>query len=118
MFKDESLTDLVMAVQAAKSGATFYSNAAQARLREHMKELEQENKAGSKDSDSLINLSIREMEVFPLLADGLSVREIADRLCISPKTVETHKYNIMEKLGIESIAGLTKLAIRKSLIKA
>jgi DNA-binding NarL/FixJ family response regulator len=62
-------------------------------------------------------LSLREKEVFPLLADGLNIKEIADRLYISPKTVETHKYNIMEKLGARSLADLTKLAIKKGLIK-
>ena len=44
-------------------------------------------------------------------------QKIADRLCISPKTVETHKYNIMEKLGTKSVAQLTKFAISKNLIR-
>jgi DNA-binding NarL/FixJ family response regulator len=52
-----------------------------------------------------------------LLADGLTAKEIAKRLYISPKTVETHKYNIMEKLKAKSVADLTKIAIQKKLIK-
>ncbi len=63
-------------------------------------------------------MSLREKEVFPLLADGMTIKKIADRLCISPKTVESHKYNIFEKLGAQSMADLTKIAIRKGLIKA
>jgi len=119
VFKDESLQDLVMAIHSISKGGTFYSKAAQEILREHIEKLEKgaQSTAGEKE-DEIMHLSLREMEVFPLLADGLSVKDIAARLCISPKTVETHKYNIMEKLGVESIAGLTKLAIRKSLIKA
>ncbi|MEZ7196043.1 response regulator [Pseudodesulfovibrio karagichevae] len=61
-------------------------------------------------------LSPRELEVFKLLADGLSVKEAAARLHISPKTVETHKYNLMEKLDVGTIPDLTKLAIRHGLI--
>jgi DNA-binding NarL/FixJ family response regulator len=119
VFKDESIQDLVMAIHSIAKGGTFYSKAAQDILREHMEKLEKGARAnpGEKE-DEIMHLSLREMEVFPLLADGLSIKEIAVRLCISPKTVESHKYNIMEKLGVESIAGLTKLAIRKSLIKA
>jgi DNA-binding NarL/FixJ family response regulator len=70
-----------------------------------------------KVQDGIATLSSREKEVFPLLADGLSIKEIADRLFISPKTVESHKYNIMEKLNVRSIPELTKLAIKKDLIK-
>jgi DNA-binding NarL/FixJ family response regulator len=67
--------------------------------------------------DGIASLSNREKEVFPLLADGLSIKEIADRLFISPKTVESHKYNIMGKLKVRSVPELTKLAIKKDLIK-
>ena len=62
-------------------------------------------------------LSTREKEVFPLLADGKSIKEIAEILFISPKTVETHKYNIMEKLGVDSVADLTKIALKKKIIE-
>ena len=47
----------------------------------------------------------------------LKPKEIGTRLFISPKTVETHKYNIMEKLGVDSVTDLTKLAIRNNLIE-
>jgi len=47
----------------------------------------------------------------------LKPKEIGTRLFISPKTVETHKYNVMEKLGVDSVTDLTKLAIRKNLIE-
>jgi DNA-binding NarL/FixJ family response regulator len=50
------------------------------------------------------------------LADGKTVKEIGELLYISPKTVESHKYNIMEKLNVHTIADLTKLAIKKNLI--
>jgi DNA-binding CsgD family transcriptional regulator len=67
--------------------------------------------------NGIVKLSAREKEVFVLLADGLTIKEIAERLFISPKTVESHKYNILDKLDARSIADLTKMGIRKGLIK-
>jgi DNA-binding NarL/FixJ family response regulator len=70
-----------------------------------------------KDTDVYDTLSMREREVFQLLAEGKSIKKIANQLFISPKTVESHKYNIMEKLKTKSTVDLTKIAIRKNLIK-
>ena len=61
-------------------------------------------------------LSPREKEIFRLLADGYSVRQIGDALNISPKTVETHKYSVLTKLRASSINELTKMAIRLGLV--
>lgn len=68
--------------------------------------------------DSFDSLSRREQEVFQLLAEGKSIREIANELFISPKTVESYKYHIMKKLEAASVVDITKIAIRKNLIKA
>jgi DNA-binding NarL/FixJ family response regulator len=67
-------------------------------------------------SDSVFStLSAREREVLQLLAEGNSTKEIAARLEVSIKTVETHRKQIMDKLDIHSIAELTKYAIREGL---
>jgi len=60
-------------------------------------------------------LSNREREVLQLIAEGHSTKEIADQLGLSAKTVSTHRAHIMEKLGLERIADLTKYAIREGL---
>jgi DNA-binding NarL/FixJ family response regulator len=60
-------------------------------------------------------LSKREQEVLQLIAEGKSTKEIAATLYVSVKTVETHRKQIMDKLGIHNIAGLTKYAIREGL---
>ena len=60
-------------------------------------------------------LSAREREVLQLLAEGLSSPEIGRRLFIATSTVETHRRNVMRKLGIHSVADLTKYAIREGL---
>jgi DNA-binding NarL/FixJ family response regulator len=60
-------------------------------------------------------LSAREREVLQLLAEGKSTREIADKLNVSAKTVETHRQHIMDKLNMRTVAELTKYAIREGL---
>jgi two-component system invasion response regulator UvrY len=72
----------------------------------------------AEDSDPLSVLSPREFEVFLLLADSRSVNEIAELLNLSPKTVGHHYTHLRNKLGINDIAGLTRLAIRHGLIDA
>lgn len=117
VLKEEPLSELLLALESIKQGAAFYSTFVRQVLQEHMKELELgEGNEVVEVKNGISNLSRREKEVFVLLADGLKPREIAERLCISPKTVETHKYNIMEKLNVSSIAHLTKIALRKDLI--
>ena len=61
-------------------------------------------------------LTSREQEVLRLLAEGLSTKEISDKLFISPKTVENHRANIMKKLDLHSIFGLVRFAARIGLI--
>lgn len=60
-------------------------------------------------------LSMREREVVQLMAEGFSTKQIAAQLHISAKTVETHRRNLMEKLQIDSVAELTKYAIREGM---
>jgi DNA-binding NarL/FixJ family response regulator len=57
-------------------------------------------------------LTMREREVLQLISEGKSSAEIGDRLCISVRTVESHRQKIMDKLAIHSVAGLTRFAIR------
>ncbi len=70
----------------------------------------------SEDGDPISTLSPREFEVFLLLADSKSVNEIAELLNLSPKTVGHHYTHLKNKLGINDIAGLTRLAIRQGLM--
>jgi two-component system NarL family response regulator len=63
----------------------------------------------------VVQLSGREREVLQLLAEGLSSPEISQRLFVATSTVETHRRNIMRRLGIHSVADLTKYAIREGL---
>jgi len=68
-------------------------------------------------SSPLESLSPREREVMLLVVEGRSSREIADALHLSPKTVETHRSRLMEKLGVENVIGLVKFAVQHGLAK-
>jgi two-component system response regulator NreC len=113
VLKDDPLEDLIIAIEAVRAGGNYFSALAPTVLLRHMEELEKKYLT----EDPIDTLSRREREVFILLARGNRIKEIADTLFISPKTVETHKYHIMEKLDASSMVDLTKIAIRKNLIK-
>jgi DNA-binding NarL/FixJ family response regulator len=62
-------------------------------------------------------LTPREREVVQMLAEGYSVKEIGFRLALSPKTIESHRTNLMGKLGVDNLADLTRIAVREGLAK-
>ncbi len=113
VLKDDPLSELILALKAVKGGGTYFSTMAPTVLLRHIEEMEEITES----KNSFDSLSRREREVFQLLAEGKSIKEIADKLFISRKTVESHKYNVMEKLKVSSVVDLTMVAIRKKLIK-
>lgn len=70
----------------------------------------------SKKSRQKVSITEREREVIELFCEGITVKEIADRLNISKRTIDTHKANIMQKLGFHSTVELVKYAIREGII--
>ena len=113
VLKGEPLEFLVHAMKAAKKSKKYYSPEVADVIRRSRTTKPQKGRA----VQGLAKLSLREIEIFPLLADGKSSRQIAEMLCISPKTVESHKYNIMDKLNASSLAELTKIAVKEKLIE-
>jgi len=73
-------------------------------------------RSNSIDPSPLETLSQREREILKLVADGKTSREIAERLSISPKTVDTYRSRLMSKIGVKNLVGLVKFAIRHGLI--
>jgi DNA-binding NarL/FixJ family response regulator len=65
----------------------------------------------------LRKLSPRQVEVLRLIAEGLATREIAERLQVSGKTVEAHRAELMRRLGIRTVAGLVRYALRACLVE-
>ena len=71
---------------------------------------------GAREESLLSSLSPRELQVFRHLALGLSTREISEHMGISHKTVETHRSNLLKKLGLQNVTDIVRLAIREGLI--
>jgi DNA-binding NarL/FixJ family response regulator len=67
------------------------------------------------EDDPIESLSAREHQVFTMLVDGLRAKEIAARLSVSPKTIDTYRASMMRKLDIHDVAGLVKFAIHRNL---
>jgi DNA-binding NarL/FixJ family response regulator len=74
------------------------------------------SKDGASKKDLVLLLTAREKEIIKLLTDGCTNKEIAKRLKISVRTVETHRKNIMSKLNLKTLAGLIKFSIVNKLI--
>jgi DNA-binding NarL/FixJ family response regulator len=104
--------DLVEACRATMRGESFlYPAAVRALIRDHLERA----KAG--DQTATDGLTARELEIVKLIAEAHTSREIADLLVISVKTVERHRANILEKLGMRDRVELTRYAIRRGLIE-
>lgn len=104
--------DLLEACRAAMRGEPFlYPGAVTALIREHLNR----SRSGEPAAGSI--LTSREEEVVKLVAEGYSTREIANTLGISAKTVERHRSNVLQKLGLRDRLELTRYAIRTGLIE-
>jgi DNA-binding NarL/FixJ family response regulator len=104
LLKDDALSDLLYAIKAVSRGEKFTSMSV---------------KSGSRPRAAMSppsSLTRREVEIIALVAGGLSSREIAAKLFISVKTVETHRSNVMEKLGLKNLPELVKYALRRGII--
>ena len=116
VLKKDPMSDLVSAIKAVERGGTYFTTISSEILLNYVKELDDSNN-NINNTNGFESLSLREREVFQLLSEGKSIKGIAETLGISRKTVETHKYNIMEKLHTKNITDLTKLAIKKGIIQ-
>jgi DNA-binding NarL/FixJ family response regulator len=112
VLKSAADRDLVEACRAAMRGEPFlYPAAVAALIREHVEHAKDDGSA------ALDPLTTRESEVVKLVAEGHSSREISELLVISDKTVERHRANVLEKLGLRDRVALTRYAIRAGLIE-
>lgn len=113
LLKDSADADLIQAVGALSEGKSFFSPAvARVLLDEYVRQLAERGIA-----DRFETLSEREREVFQLIAEGHSNKEVASMLHISPTTVETHRAHIMEKLDLHSTADIVLCAVRKGIVR-
>ncbi len=109
VLKDVSTDEMLRAIETVHSGGTYFSaDIARLALNQFVR--------GAANGDTASPISNREREVLVAIAEGLSNKEIACRLSVGVRTIETHRERIMRKLNIHSVAGLTKFAIQKGLI--
>jgi two-component system response regulator NreC len=112
LLKDSADTDLIRAVSAVAAGKSFFSPAvARVMLDDYVRHL-----AGKGIVDRYQALSEREREIFQLIAEGHSNKEVADLLSVSPATVETHRAHILQKLDVHNTAELVLYAVRRGVI--
>jgi DNA-binding NarL/FixJ family response regulator len=115
LVKQTAATDLLKGVREAHKGNAFFSPAIAKRLRDQCREVFSGGLTRKRRPDYLTS---REAEVLQLIAEGRANKQIASELCISIKTVEKHRQQVMNKLNIHDVAGLTRHAIAKGIIES
>jgi DNA-binding NarL/FixJ family response regulator len=110
--KTSSADELIHAIKEVGVGRRYLSSM----LSERAIAFYVNERVEDKTLDVYGTLTGREREIFQLVATGLSNAEIADRLSISPRTVETHRANMMHKLGLRTQSDLIRYAVRRGLI--
>jgi DNA-binding NarL/FixJ family response regulator len=112
LLKDSADTDLIRGVAEIAAGRSFFSSAvAKVMLDDYVRHLAEKGIVDRYDA-----LSEREREVFQLVAEGHSNKEIADILSVSPATVETHRAHIFQKLDLHNTAEVVLYAVRRGVI--
>ena len=110
LLKNRAVAEVVTAIQSVMQGKMYLSpGITHIVVEDYIRHVPEEDESG------LHVLTAREREILQLIAEGLSTKEMASSLNLSEKTVEGHRQKIMDKLGLHSIAQLTKYAIREGL---
>jgi DNA-binding NarL/FixJ family response regulator len=113
LIKQTAANDLLKAIREVQRGNAFFSPSIAKRLRDQCRQAFSNGQPVKRSGD----LTSRESEVLQLIAEGFSNKQIAAELSISIKTVEKHRQQVMNKLNIHDVAGLTRYAISKGLVE-
>lgn len=111
LLKDTAATELRGAIRAVRRGESYFSPPIAGRLSAVVR-----GDAAAAPARGLAQLTARERQVLTGIAQGHTNREIAALLGISPRTVESHRENLMKKLGVRTVAGLTRLALEAGIL--
>jgi DNA-binding NarL/FixJ family response regulator len=112
LLKESAFSELYDAVQEVFQGNIYLTPA----IAGMYKDSEGQSFTNGNGIPRFNELSKKELEVLQLVAEGGKTKDIAEKLCVSIKTIESHRRNIMKKLNIFNIAGLTKFAIKEEII--
>lgn len=108
VLKNADPSEMIDAIRTVNKGNSYYSR--------HVSDVIMHSLTRPKNSDLPDGLTAREVEVLKMIAQEYSNGEIADKLFISIRTVDTHRRNLLDKLNLKNTAGLVKYAIEKSII--
>lgn len=112
VLKNESGSELDYAIKCIRKGSNYFSRHAQDVIfRKYTRAV-----GSKKKQDDLVKLTQRELEIVKLIAEGLTSQQMADKLFISPRTVETHRANLMKKVGVHNAIELVKKVQQLQLI--
>lgn len=112
MLKNAGKEEMLNAIHTVSSGNTYFSQEVSAQLLLHLNN----PKATQRKKHPGTQLTAREIEVLRLIANEYSNPEIAEKLYISVRTVDTHRRNLLDKLGVKNTAGLVRFAIQNELV--
>ena len=110
VIKDAAPSDLLQAIDAVRAGDSFLSPTITQQVVDAIAH------PAERPTAAAASLTDREREVLTLIAEGLSSKEIAEKLGVSLKTIESHRANLMDKLDIHKVSGLVRFAIRAGLV--
>ena len=113
ILKNTGREELLKAIRTVNTGASYFSKDVTETI---MKGLMNRRKASGKMNNEIPKISRREKEVLKLIAEEFTTQEIADKLFISLKTVESHRSNLLAKLNARNSAGLVRISIENGLL--
>ena len=117
LLKDSAPNELEIAVNAVMRGETYLSPAISKHVVDnYLRRISDVSPEKEKGPDIFKQLTSRQREILQLIAEGNSTKEIANKLNVSIKTVETHRMQLMDRIGIHDVAGLVRYAIRMGII--
>lgn len=111
LLKNTEKVDLLHGIRAIHKGQQVFSDPISDLMKESFL-----NESNQSDNYNNYPLTGREQEILQLIVDGLTSKQIAEKLYISPRTVDTHRANVMEKLELNNIAELVRFAIQNNLV--
>ncbi len=117
LLKSDAGRDLVAAVEALQLQRTFFTTRVSQMVLDGFLDRDPRPENDANDDEGSDVLTGREREVIQLLAEGKTSKEVAVTLNLSVKTAETHRTNLMRKLGLHSVADLTRYAVRNGIVQ-
>ncbi len=116
LLKNTQKSELLQSIRSVMKGQQVFSDPISKLITDSY--LNKTGTGNDKTSDVDVNITKREHEILNLIVEGYTSQEIAKKLYISPRTVDTHRFNLMQKLDIKNTAGLVRFALKNDLVSS